>query len=420
MLTLDLFPALELSVTARRLLLVTLVAILAGCAVTPPAPPISPTPPTPPTPAAPTLPAQYQPVTFDVLPGWRDDEIRAVWPAFLMGCKALLAKPARSAPWEAPCRAAATLDARDDVAVRTFFETHFSPYQVTAPDGRDTGLVTGYYEPLLLGSRTWSARYPAPLYGPPDDLLTIDLAELYPEFKGKRLRGRVEGRRVVPYWDRAGIDAGRAELSSRALVYVEDPVEAFFLEIQGSGRIQLEDGSVVRLGYADQNGHPYRAIGRVLAERGYLEIERTSMQNIRAWGRRNPDKLPEILEANPSYVFFREVPPFPPGSLEAMIDGPIGSLGVPLLRERTVAVDPRALPLGAPLFLATTYPSTSRPLQRTVIAQDTGGAIRGAVRVDYFWGFGPEAGQQAGRMRQEGRVWMLWPKGAPPPDASGG
>lgn len=397
------------SMRHARWLPLLLVTLLAACAVTPPAPPPTPAP------AVPSLPALYRAVSFDALPGWRDDPVEAAWPAFLVGCKALLADAAKASAWQVPCSAATLLTSPDAATVRAFFEQHFSPYQITSQDGRDTGLVTGYYEPLLLGSRTRNGRFAVPLYAPPDDLLTIDLTELYPELKGKRLRGRVLGKRVVPYWDRAGIDAGFAPVAGHELVYVEDPVQAFFLEIQGSGRIQLEDGQVLRLGYADQNGHPYRAIGRVLADRGYIPLERTSLQNIRAWGLGNPEKLPEILESNPSYVFFREVPRFPEGTLEAMIDGPIGSLGVPLLAQRTVAVDVRAVPLGAPVFLATTYPSTTRPLARLVMAQDTGGAIRGAVRADFFWGFGDDAGREAGRMRQEGRMWLLWPKGAPLP-----
>jgi membrane-bound lytic murein transglycosylase A len=192
-------------------------------------------------------------------------------------------------------------------------------------------------------------------------------------------------------------------------------VEAFFLEIQGSGRIELADGSVVRLGYADQNGHPYRSIGRVLVDRGELPLERASLQGITAWGRANPNKLRALLDENPSYVFFREVPTPPPGSPDAQIDGPIGSLGVPLVGGRTIAIDTGAIPLGAPVFLATTMPLTSTPLERLTMAQDTGGAIRGAVRADFFWGFGPQAGREAGRMRQEGRMWLLWPTGAPLP-----
>ncbi|HZQ60723.1 MAG TPA: MltA domain-containing protein, partial [Casimicrobiaceae bacterium] len=363
----------------------------------------------------------YREVSWDALPGWREDATNAAWPAFLIGCKALVGG-ALATVWQPPCAAAQAVDANDAAAqavdandaaaVRAFFEQHFRPYAIVGHDGRDEGLVTGYYEPLLLGSRVRGARFHVPLYSPPDDLLTIDLTDLYPELKGKRLRGRVEGRRVVSYWPRADIDAGKAPVAGHELVYVEDPVEAFFLEIQGSGRIQLDDGSVVRLGYADQNGHPYRAIGSVLAAWGEMPLERTSMQNIREWGRTHPDKLPELLENNPSYVFFREVPPFAPGSLEAAIDGPIGSLGVPLLAQRTIAADVRSVPLGAPVYLATTYPSTTRALQRLVIAQDTGGAIRGAVRADFFWGFGQDAGREAGRMRQQGKMWILWPKGS--------
>ena len=229
------------------------------------------------------------------------------------------------------------------------------------------------------------------------------------------MRGRVEGRKVVPYWTRAEIEKGNAPVADKVLVYVEDPIEAFFLEIQGSGRVKLADGSVMRVGYADQNGQPYRSIGRVLIERGEITLDRASMQGIREWGRRHPDELPALLDENPSYVFFREVPAPAAGSLEAAIDGPIGALGVPLLAGRTIAVDPRSIPLGAPVFLATTYPLSARPLNRLMMAQDTGGAIRGAVRADFFWGFGDDAGREAGRMRQQGRMWILWPRDAGPP-----
>jgi len=304
------------------------------------------------------------------------------------------------------------MERRDSASVRAFFERHFSPYEVRAADGSDQGLVTGYYEPLLEGSRTRTARFTVPLYATPDDLLVVDLASLHPDLKGRRLRGRVEGRRVVPYWSRAEIEAGRAPPVDKVLVWVADPVEAFFLQIQGSGRVQLADGSAMRIGYDDQNGHAYQSIGRILVERGELPLEHASMQGIADWARRNPAKLTALLNENPSYVFFREVPPPAPGTLDAAIDGPIGSLGVPLLRERTIAVDPRSIPLGTPVYLATTYPLSERPLERLTLAQDTGGAIRGAVRADYFWGFGERAGREAGRMRQQGRLWMLWPRGS--------
>jgi membrane-bound lytic murein transglycosylase A len=387
-----------------------------GCVtVPPPAPPVVPTPPAVPSPPAPPLPAIYRAAAWSALPGWADDPIHAAWPAYIAGCRALVASPTRQALWQPACAAATRIDGNSTGAVRAFFESHFIPYQVAAADGADTGLITGYYEPLLAGSHTKSARYPVPLYGVPDDLLVIDLAALYPELRDKRLRGRVEGRRVVPYWPRADIEAGRASVDSNTLVYVDDPVEAFFLQIQGSGRIRLDDGATMRVGYADQNGHPYRSIGRVLIDRGELTLPEATMQGIRDWGRRNPDKLAALLDENPSYVFFREVPPPSPGTLAAEIDGPFGSLGVPLLSERTIAVDPRSIPLGTPVYLATTYPLSDEPLRRLVLAQDTGGAIRGAVRGDFFWGFGDGAGRQAGRMRQQGRMWILWPKDAPLP-----
>lgn len=391
----------------RRLVAVAVVSI-AGCAIPPPKPP-------------PVTPAVVRPlftaVGYADVPGWSADRVQDAWPAFRVGCKALAARSSTRALWQRPCADAEGVDERDADAVRRFFEEEFTPYRIDASDGADSGLVTGYYEPLLFGSRTAGPDYAVPLYGPPDDLLTVELAELYPELKGKRVRGRVDGRRVVPYWPRADIEAGKAGLEGKALVYVSDSLDAFFVQIQGSGRVQLAEGGTMRIGYADQNGQPFRSVARVLVERGELTLAEASMQRIREWGREHPADLPSLLDENPSYVFFREVPPALPGSLEARIDGPIGSLGVPLLAGRAIAVDPRAIPLGTPVFLATTEPLSDVPLQRLVMAQDTGGAIRGPIRADFFWGFGGEAGQQAGRMKQQGRMWILWPNGAKPPGA---
>lgn len=389
--------------------------LLAGCAIAPPAPPPAVIAPTP---GAPPPFVSYLPVGWSALPGWSDDRAQDAWPAFRVGCRSLVDADRTRERWLEACTAAAAIEPVDSASVREFFERHFSPYEVRGADGSDRGLITGYYEPLLAGSRQRTARYSVPLYATPDDLLTVDLTSLHPDLKGRRLRGRVEGRRVVPYWSRAEIEAGKAPLANKVLVWVADPVEAFFLQVQGSGRVELDDGSVIRVGYDDQNGHPYQSIGRILVERGELPLERASLQGIREWGRRNPAKLPALLDENPSYVFFREVPPPAPGTLDAAIDGPIGSLGVPLLRGRTVAVDPRSIPLGTPVYLATTYPLSERPLERLVLAQDTGGAIRGAVRADFFWGFGDEAGREAGRMRQQGRLWLLWPRGVPLPTPS--
>ena len=293
------------------------------------------------------------------------------------------------------------------MAQRTFYETWFTPYQVLNPDGTDTGLVTGYYEPLLKGSRTRSEQFPYAIYAPPDDMLEVDMGELFPQFRGKIVRGRLQGKRVVPYFSRAAIDAGEVPaIQGRELYWVGNAVELFFLQIQGSGRIELEDGTRVKIGYAEQNGHPYASIGRKLIDMGELKPEEASMQGIKSWADKNPEQLPVLLGHNPSYVFFRELPD--------TLSGPLGALGVPLTDEYSIAVDPRSIPLGVPVFLAATQPNSSEPLNRLMFAQDTGGAIRGAVRADFFWGFGELAGYKAGRMRQSGRMWVLFPKGGEP------
>jgi membrane-bound lytic murein transglycosylase A len=396
----------DFSGRARARLTVAVFALLAGCAVVPTAPTATPPPPATPAPAPeitpsppPTVPAapQLVPVSFADLPGWLDDEVAPAFLAFLQGCPAI-----RSQPLAAICARAQPLATAPAGAQRAFVEAEFVPNQVVAADGKTEGLLTGYYEPLLRGSRRPEGRYRFPVYGPPEDLVSVELAELYPELKGLRLRGRLVGRKVVPYWARADIDNDAAPLKGRELAWVDDPVELFFLQVQGSGRVRLDSGEVVRVGYADQNGHPYRSIGRLLVERGELTLDKASMQGIRAWGRDNPQKLPALLAENPSYVFFRELP--------AGNGGPIGALGVPLTTGRSLAVDARTVPLGAPVFVASTWPGSDAPLVRLMVAQDTGGAIKGAIRADFFWGFGDEAGELAGRTRQPLRMWVLLPR----------
>jgi len=366
-------------------------------------------------PAAEPAGVLFRAVPFSALPGWSDDTHSAALPSFAASCRALIAPPESAAAWRRACAAASAIAPRDDAAARAFFEAQFTPYEVTTADGIDVGRVTGYYEPMLKGSRIRNDRYRYPLYAPPDDLLTVELGEIFPELKSERVRGRLDGKRVVPYWSRAEIDAGHARLSGRELIWLDDPIEAFFVQIQGSARIDLADRSSIRVGYADQNGHPYRSIGRVLIERGELTLDKASMQGIKTWARQHPDKLPSLLAENPSYVFFREIAADPVHG----IDGPIGALGVPLAAGRAIAVDARLLPLGAPVFLVTTYPLSDARLQRLVLAQDTGGAIRGALRADYFWGSGDDAGRNAGRMNQTGRMWLLWPNDAGPPGVIG-
>jgi len=396
----------------RRLSAAALLALLAACAAQPPAPPATagvcpaaaPCPVCPICPAvAPELPKAktLEAVSWSDLPGWMDEDPRAAWPVLLQSCGRLKAQAA----WRETCALAARLPA--GAPARDFFETQFLPYRVANAEGDVQGLATGYYEPLLRGSRSKEGPYRYPLYTAPADLLIVDLAEINPELKHLRLRGRLEGRRVVPYYPRAEIERGLPALAGRELLWVDDAVDLFFLQIQGSGRVQLPSGELVRVGYADQNGQPYKSIGRYLVEQGELKLEQASMQGIKAWGAANPAKLDALLDRNPSYVFFRELP--------QTEGGPVGALGVPLTPERSIAVDPRYIPLGAPVFLATTWPGSAQPLRRLVLAQDTGGAIRGAVRADYFWGFGEAAGAQAGRMRQSARMWVLLPRDFPVP-----
>jgi membrane-bound lytic murein transglycosylase A len=343
------------------------------------------------------------------LPGWNADVHDEAWKAFVASCGVLK----RQAAWRDACEAA---ERQPPGNARAYFEARLTPWRRLDHSGAPpAGLVTGYYEPLLTGSRTRRASYVYPVYGVPDDLLTIDLGDLRPDLKGQRLRGRIEGRRVVPYFSRAELEAGRGAIAGRELLFVDDPIDLFFLMIQGSGRVRLENGQTVRLNYADQNGHPYRSIGRLLVDRGELKLEQASMQGIKTWARANPGKLTELLNANPSYVFFRETGTSSGAGTE--LPGPLGAQGLPLTAGRSLAVDPSFVPLGSPVWLATTWPNTARPLQRLMLAQDTGGAIRGPNRGDFFWGFGDEAGRDAGRMRQAGEIWLLWPTsaGEPPP-----
>ena len=328
-----------------------------------------------------------------------EDDVREAWPALLASCTALNGK----AGWQEVCVHVAAVEASDIVAVRRFIESNFIPHQLRNLDGSSTGTVTGYYEPLLRGSRARGGPFQTALHRPPADLLTVDLGSLYPELKNLRLRGRLVGNKVVPYYNRADLEREN-RLAGAELLWVDSPVEAFFLQIQGSGRVWLEDArEMVRVAYADQNGHAYRSIGRYLIDRGELTLEQASMQGIKAWVDAHPLRVQELLNANPSYVFFKEEKIVDPGQ------GPKGALGVPLTARRSIAVDPQFIPLGAPVFLSTTQPNSQTPLRRLMLAQDTGGAIRNPVRADFFWGFGPEAGESAGKMKQPGEMWVLLP-----------
>lgn len=373
-------------------------AIIAGCATVP-----STCPPLP----SPTPRTVYEPASWSELPAWNADDMIDAWPAFLASCDA----EGHRQRWQAVCDAAKDTHPVTSGDVRAFFQRHFEPFAIVKQVGSQAdpvGLMTGYFEPLLYGARAPSSGFDIPLYAPPPDLLTVDLGAVYPQLRGQPVRGRLVGRRVVPYYSRADLHRDPA-LEHDAIVWVNDALAAFFLEVQGSGRVRLTTGETIRLHYADQNGYPYRSIGRYLIDHGELERGAATVPAIRAWALAHPARVQELLDADPSVVFFEEEPLGNPAL------GPMGSLGIPLTPGRSLAIDPSAIPLGAPVFLATTFPNSAVALNRLAFAQDTGGAIRGSVRADFFWGIGAQAGAQAGEMRQPGRMWLLWPKGEPLP-----
>ncbi len=311
----------------------------------------------------------------------------------------------RAAAWQASCRAALTVNISDSREAREFFERFFQPHAVTAAN-ENTGIFTGYYEPLLMGDTKPSARFNVPLYARPSDLISVDLGRFRPSMKGERIAGRVEGTKLIPFADRKAIDNGA--LADRALevLWVDDAVMVFSLQIQGSGRVELPDGKQLRVGYAGQNGHQYVAIGRRMVAEGYIDQADISMHSIRAWLYDNPDEASRIMQMNPSYVFFRHIDDM----------ATYGAAGVALTARRSLAVDPKYIPYHAPIWLSSSHPNPASrsaepiPLAKLMVAQDRGGAIKGEIRGDVFWGFGPEAKEIAGRMANKGSYFLLLPK----------
>ena len=316
--------------------------------------------------------------------------------AFRLSCPTLqkrtdLSGLTQGTDWREPCAAAERVASGDAAA---FFRIAFTPVRVG--DGRL--FATGYYEPELAGSRTRRPGYDVPIYGKPRDLVDVDLGDFSTGLSGKRIRGRIAGGTLVPYWDRTAIEEGALDGRGLEIAWAADPIEMFFLQIQGSGRLRLPDGGVMRIGYAGQNGHAYTAIGRLLVERGDLASGQASMSAIVDWLRAHPAEGRALMRENASYVFFRELTG----------PGPLGALGLPVTPRTSVAADPRFVPLGAPVILS----SDRDEVQGLWIAQDTGGAIKGANRFDTFWGAGDEARVIAGGLTARGEAWLLLPRAA--------
>lgn len=348
----------------------------------------------------------FEESAFDKVPTVEDWE--PALKAFKLSCSKLTAK----AEWQSVCQVAQSTAVGQ---AETFFKSYFVPYRAVAVSRgadqtikiTDEGKMTGYYEPVLYGSRQKKKPYVYPLHTMPDDLITVKLDELYPQLKGLRLRGQVKGQTLVPYDTRAQLS--KRNLDQFAIAWVEDPVDAFFLQIQGSGRIVLPDGSFMRVGYGDVNGHPYRGIGSYLVSQGYLKSHELSMQSIRAWAKKNPRQLQTVLNQNPSYVFFVERKDQDPSQ------GPIGAQGVPLTDKGSVAVDRRYYEMGWPIVVDVEQTNPDMKFTQAVVAQDTGGAIRGPIRFDFYWGSGYDAGEAAGKQNSKVKAWVLLPKGMQPP-----
>ncbi len=347
------------------------------------------------------------------LPGWAEDRVAEAMPALRRSCARLLRLPAdramgpdgiagTAADWQPPCRDLMALGEADEARARRYLERWFTPFRLADGDNPD-GVFTGYYEAELRGARQPGGRYRVPLYRRPPSLISVELGLFRPELEGRRIAGKVVGGRLRPFDGRAGIEAGALAGRGLELLWVDDPVDAFFLHVQGSGRVTMADGSVVRVGFDGSNDLPYLAIGRSLIEAGSLDAKRVSMQSIRDWLRANPEPGREIMARNARVIFFRELAG----------DGPVGAGGVALTPGRSLAVDRAYLPLGAPIWLDTHWPGDpARPLRRLLVAQDTGAAITGPVRGDLFWGFGEAALAQAGRMKALGLYYLLLPRAA--------
>ncbi len=353
------------------------------------------------------------PVSFAALPGWENDKIAESLPALRRSCETF----ARMSPehligpngiggaagdWQPICAEAYALPDGDSEKARSFYESFFQPYLVSdlKKERAASGLFTGYYEAGLHGARSRGGSYQTPLYKRPDDLVLVGLGRFKQDWRGKRLAGKIKNGQLVPYATREEIEKGKLRGKNLELVWVDDPVDAFFLHIQGSGRVLFADGSTMRVGYDGHNGHDYTSIGRILIEQGEIAREKMSMQAIREWLAAHPNKGQELMRQNSSFIFFRELND----------DGPIGAQGVVLTPGRSLAVDKRFMPLGIPLFLYSfTDPISSAPIARLVVAQDTGGAIKGVVRGDVFWGFGEEAAKRAGKMKESGSFFALLP-----------
>jgi len=357
--------------------------------------------------------------SFEKVEGWKiDNQLRTI-DAFKNSCARILKKDSAmefgvggfaglTKDWQDICTKLEVEDFKSISEARKFFENNFNVYELWGANGRK-GLFTGYYEPTLKGSLTKTEKYNIPIYSRPDSMINADLGLFSEDLKGKTITGRVEGKNFIPYYKRFDIEQGSLADENIEIVWVDNPVDAFFLHIQGSGRVELESGEVLRVGYSAQNGYAYTAIGKKLVDTGAIKKEKVSMQSIRKWLEENPDKAADIMNVNESYVFFK--------ILDIQGEGPLGAEGVSLTPKRSLAVDRKKIPYGVPVWIDAEMPSeeileeeNSTRIRSLLVAQDTGGAIKGVVRGDFFWGAGADAAYNAGLMKSKGKAWLLLPK----------
>ncbi|MBD3843079.1 MAG: MltA domain-containing protein [Campylobacterales bacterium] len=332
--------------------------------------------------------AKFEKTSFDKLNGFEKDDLKLAFKVFQKDCH----KAIRYDNLKEICHKAS-----ETSNFENFFQNNFTPYALINDDLSDEGIITGYYEPILKGSYQQNETFKYPVYATPKNLLTIDLSSLYPELSKYILRGKVVGNKVIPYSPRENLEENEKEYLE-PICYVDNKIDLFFMQIQGSGKVQLEDGSIINIGYAQQNGHPYYAIGRTLIENNFIAKEDISLQTIKQWLEENPEQIDAILNLNPSYVFFHQSD-----------KTATGSLGVELVANRNLAVDRKFIPLGFPVFIQTTDPLDNSPIQQLMVAGDTGGAIKGQIRADFFFGNGENAKEKAGKMKQKGKLFLLIP-----------
>ncbi|MEA2049681.1 MAG: murein transglycosylase A [Campylobacterota bacterium] len=332
--------------------------------------------------------ANLSKVSWSDLKGFSSDDLKLSLEVFQKDCQ----KAKRYKTLKTVCQK--SFDATNP---ELFFKTNFTPYQLIGQENQEEGLITGYYEPMLYGSLTKSTKYQYAIYKTPSNLLKIDLSSVYPELKKYRLRGKIVGNKVLAYSKREYLEDVEKEYLE-PICFVSDKIDLFFLQIQGSGKVQLENGEVINIGYAQQNGRAYYPIGRKLIKDGYIKKENISLQSIKKWLEQNPTRIDEILNLNDSYVFFHK------SSKIAT-----GSLGVELVANRNLAVDRNFIPLGYPVFINTTNPINKTPINQLMVAADTGGAIKGDIRADFFFGNGSLALELAGKMKQKGKLYLFVP-----------